>query len=115
MGTSIVPRDSGGRWLPGTSGNPEGRRADSELKLVRALAREHTGLAIATLANLAADDNAQPMARVRACEALLARGWGQPSAEVDVDLAEAPRAPVRFTFQLGEKTLAPALEAGDVG
>jgi hypothetical protein len=116
MGSGIVERDESGRWQRGSSGNPAGRRVEgSQLKLVRQVAREHTVLALNTLAEIAADQKAQPMARVRACEVLLARGWGQPSPEADVDVAESPNVPRRFIFQLGEKRLGPALEAGDVG
>ena len=52
------------------------------------------------------------MARVRACECLLSRGWGQPSPEVELDLAETLEGPLVFKFQMGEEPL--ELEAGDV-
>jgi hypothetical protein len=106
--TAIVRRDGNGRWLPGTTGNPEGRRAEtSELKLVRELARDHTATAIETLVEIAADTQANTMARVRACEALLSRGWGQPSPEVDLDLADGlgDATPAVFVFRLGEQPL----------
>jgi hypothetical protein len=105
--SAIVQRDTAGKWLPGTSGNPVGRRAEGgELKLVRELAREHTAEAVEALREIMLDGGAQPMARVRAAEALLARGWGQPSPEVDLEVANALNdGPIAFKFAMSEKAL----------
>lgn len=109
---SAIARRPDGKWLPGVSGNPEGRRVETELKLVRELAREHTATAINRLVEIAEDGTANAMARVRAAEVILSRGWGQPSPEVDLDLAEAIDGPLVFRFELGEEPL--ELEAGDI-
>jgi len=53
---------------------PEDRRR------VRELAREHTTLAINTLAEICGDAGAKSQARVQAACALLDRGWGRPDA-----------------------------------
>jgi len=99
-----VRRDTNGKWLPGTSGNPQGGRRDPELALVRSLAREKTETAIATLEEIALDRSAQAMARVRAAEVLLSRGWGQPSPEVDLDVVERlADGPVVFRFRMSEE------------
>jgi hypothetical protein len=105
--SAIVRRDTSGKWLPGTSGNPVGRRAEApELKLVRELAREHTAEAVEALREIMLDKGAQPMARVRAAETLLARGWGQPSPEVDLDVANAlSEGPIAFRFHMSEEAL----------
>ena len=62
------PLMRGLRWLPGTSGNPDGRRAESDMKLVRELAREHTAEAVNALREIMLDPRAQAMARARAAE-----------------------------------------------
>jgi hypothetical protein len=81
---SVEPaRDSNGRWRRGASGNPDGRRAehDPQRKRVRELARDHTEEAVEALREIMLDRQAQPMARVRAAEAILQRGWGTPTDE----------------------------------
>ena len=98
-------RDANGRWRPGVSGNPIGRRAETaETKLVRSLARVHTAEAVESLRAIMLDPNAQAMARVQAAKELLARGWGQPADEVLLDAVDARHAdePIRFMFKLGE-------------
>ena len=69
---------------------PENRRR------VRELAREHTALAINTLAEICGDAGAKSQARVQAACALLDRGWGRPEAhDVLIDATdEALRAEV---------------------
>jgi len=91
---SIDPnRTSNGRWRPGVSGNPAGRRAetDPQRRRVRELAREHTEEAVEALREIMVDANAQAMARVRAAEAILARGWG--TATDEATLAALDRGP----------------------
>lgn len=70
-------------WQPGQSGNPSG--LPKALREVVALAREHTPLAIGTLADIAADGDAPPAARVAASEALLDRAWGKAPQTVTVE------------------------------
>jgi hypothetical protein len=111
---SAIARRPDSRWLPGVSGNPEGRRAEtSELKLVRELAREHTADAVEALREIMLDKSAQPMARVRAAETLLSRGWGQPSPEVELDLSETLEGPLVFKFQMGDDPLEIEVDEGE--
>jgi hypothetical protein len=63
-------------WKSGVSGNPLGR--PKSLHDVQALARRHTITAIETLIGIMQDEAAPPAARTRACEVILARGWGTP-------------------------------------
>lgn len=63
----------------GQSGNPGGRpKEDGEVK---ALAKKHTAEAIERLVHWMKSENAK--ASVSACVALLDRGWGKPSQEVE--------------------------------
>jgi hypothetical protein len=72
-GTLVPPRrNENGHWLPGQSGNLEGRTP--LLKGVMDLARQHTETAIAVLAEIV-NDSEQPSARrIVACNSLLDRG-----------------------------------------
>lgn len=66
-------------FVPGKSGNPEGRRAeDRKLKL---LARQHTEKAVATLARYLESEN--PQAAIAAANALLDRAFGRPKQTVE--------------------------------
>lgn len=72
-----------GRPFPkGVSGNPGGR--PKEVAEVRALAKEHSAMAVTTLADIAGDEQVDPRARVAAATALLDRGWGRPSQDIQV-------------------------------
>lgn len=53
-------------------------------KEVQELAREHTGLAIATLVEICKSKKQNGSARVSAANILLCRGWGNPSQHVDL-------------------------------
>jgi hypothetical protein len=109
MTSAIVKRDDNGRWQKGSSGNPEGRRTELAVREVVQLARTATQDAIGTLHEIATDTGAPAMARVRASEALLARGWGSPSSEVDLDLADRAATeelePVEFVWRMGDTEL----------
>jgi hypothetical protein len=53
------------------------------VKEVKALAREHTHMAIQTLAKIAANPKAPPAARAAAASSLLDRAWGKPSGDFE--------------------------------
>lgn len=79
---SIVQRDRDGRFRKGFSGNPLGRPPETpERRRVRELAREKTEQAVEALSTILANPTASDMAKVRAAEALLERGWGRASDE----------------------------------
>jgi hypothetical protein len=70
---SLFVRDSAGRFVKGSSGNPAGYpKAFAE---VVSLARTHTEDAIKALADIV-NRSKNPAARARAAEVLLNRGWG---------------------------------------
>lgn len=71
----------------GQSGNPRGRRAETDPAVieVQALAKAHTAKAIARLAFWMDSENAK--ASVSAAMALLDRGHGKPSQSIDIDAA----------------------------
>jgi hypothetical protein len=100
--STALDRDAGGRFAPGHSGNVGGR--PKQLREVVALARECTVEAIGTLREIALDRNTQPMARVKACESLLLRGWGAPMRETNVEaLLDGDDEEVTFALVLGPK------------
>jgi hypothetical protein len=64
-------------FAPGRSGNPGGRpKAALD---VQALAREHTTAAIRALSEALRD----PKLKVAAAQALLDRGWGKPTVQIN--------------------------------
>lgn len=78
-----VPRRQNGPgrpFKPGQSGNPAGR--PREYGHVRKLARENTDESINTLVAIMRDEDQPAAARVRACEAILDRGWGRPTQPI---------------------------------
>lgn len=64
-------------FQPGQSGNPGGRPKDT----LKALARSHTPLAVATLVSVMANPKAMSSARVSAAREILNRGWGAPESD----------------------------------
>jgi hypothetical protein len=99
--SELVARDVQGRWLPGASPNPGGRPAG--LREIAALARECTTEALEQLRSIMLDPRAAAMARVKAAEVLLDRGWGKPASEVELaELARSADGPIVFKFQMGE-------------
>ncbi len=67
-----------GTFQKGRSGNPGGR--PKAVKDVEEAAREHTPLAMRTLAEICAEARAPAAARVAAASTLLDRAWGKPIA-----------------------------------
>lgn len=77
-------------WVKGQSGNPSGRaRKTPELKEVEEMARQAAPLAVQRLVHWARSKD--PGASVRACTALLERGFGKPlqPIESEVTIREA--------------------------
>lgn len=104
-----VWRDPAGRWLPGRSGNMLGRPAVPQS--VRALARQHTALAITVLASIAADRGASTGARILAARELLDRGHGRPSSqELPQDLAHMSDEDLERLMEDEDEDAPPALE-----
>lgn len=54
------------------------------IKEVQDIAREHTALAMKTLAEIAGNSKMAASARVTAATVLLERGWGKPKQEIEV-------------------------------
>ncbi len=75
------PRRKPGTWPPGVSGNPKGR-APTPPEL-REYARGYGIQCIDGLWNIARNPKMPPGARVRAYEALAARGYGQPTQPLE--------------------------------
>jgi hypothetical protein len=74
---------TGRGFVPGRSGNPGGQ--PKGMAEVRAAARSHTALAMATLARCCTAPDAAWAAKVAAATALLDRGWGRPAQPVDLN------------------------------
>jgi hypothetical protein len=68
-------------FVKGQSGNPAGRRKDTD---VTAMAREFTVEALTALV----DALRSPKERVPAAVALLDRGWGKPTVTIEGNLAQ---------------------------
>lgn len=77
-------RDDRGRFRPGTSGNPGGRRP-SLAALIRSRTRDGASL-VSFLHGVVRDEKAVVRDRIRACEMLLTFGFSKPVATM-LDLA----------------------------
>jgi hypothetical protein len=73
------------KWTKGMpSPNPKGRpKQPKNTAEVRTLAREHTTGAIETLVRVHSNPKAPPAARVAAATAIIDRGWGKPSGDLE--------------------------------
>lgn len=67
-------------WKKGQSGNPKGRAVEDSSE-IKALARKHCPRAIERLREWMESDN--PKASAYAASALLDRGYGKPSQEIE--------------------------------
>jgi len=72
-------------FKPGQSGNPSGRPKITlpDGRSLKDIAREHTEDAVKTLIDVMGDVTAPPPARVSAASAILDRGWGRPTQEIE--------------------------------
>jgi Family of unknown function (DUF5681) len=71
------------KFIPGQSGNPGGR-PKGEVH-VRELARARTADAVQTLVDVMTSKSSPASARVLAASALLDRGYGRPSQQLDLE------------------------------
>ena len=69
-------------WKPGESGNPSGK--PKSIRQVTDLARSRAEKALKVLEDVMNDDGATPASRVSAATILLERGYGKPSADVQL-------------------------------
>ena len=72
-------------FVAGVSGNPAGKPKVTNMRDVRALAREYTELAIETLVEVCSNSDERGAARVAAAGVLLDRGWGKAQQTVVID------------------------------
>ena len=81
------------RFKPGQSGNPSGKPRDKYG--FRALAREHAPEALDRLLSIMRSEaKAHTPSVVRACELIIAHGWGKPPAELALTDGEDKRDPL---------------------
>ena len=75
-----------GRWQPGQSGNPRGRPpATKTSRDLREAAKALTPKALLTLEKIMDNAKAPAPARVKACEVLMAYGFGRPVNTLSMD------------------------------
>jgi hypothetical protein len=74
------------KFKPGQSGNPAGRpRNPKNAAEVRELAREKSGAMLEFLGRVALDSRVPINARIQCAVEILNRGWGKPTATLDVN------------------------------
>jgi hypothetical protein len=104
-------RDAKGRLLPGQrSINPRGRPA--VIRDVKEAAKSHTRQAMLTLLSVMNDSDAPAAARVSAAQAVLDRGWGKPSQNIDakLEVRDAGRIHAEVLMELSRKAREAKLE-----
>ena len=80
-------RDSNGRFVKGTTGNPGGRPTRNEV--AKDYLKAKTMPALELLVTTMEDPEAKPELRVRCAEILLDRALGKPTQPVDADIRAA--------------------------
>jgi hypothetical protein len=78
MSDVVVARGERGKWLPGQSGNPQGRVAI--LNDIKALCRENTREAFETVLGVMRDKKTPPATKLAAAQEVLNRGHGKVQA-----------------------------------
>jgi uncharacterized protein DUF5681 len=93
-----APNPTGiGGWKPGQSGNPSGRA--KVVGEIRALARQHTELALQALVEVVKNKKAHPSARVAAANSILDRGYGRPEAKIELEARPPPEVFCRLPLE----------------
>jgi hypothetical protein len=83
-------RGHGGKWIPGISGNPNGR--PKVIAAIRDAARGHTAAALERLVHLM--DSGDEKIALAAVQEMLSRGWGKPETSLAVSTTtEKPSEP----------------------
>lgn len=85
-GIKRAVRDQKGRFAPGNEQIGQSPGRPPVIRPVRELAKQHTEAAIRLLAEIAADPEANPSARVAAIKEILDRGEGKVTQPVDANL-----------------------------
>jgi hypothetical protein len=89
--TMSQTRHAGGRWIPGISGNPNGR--PKVIAQVRDAARALTPKALERLEHLM--DSFDEKIALAAVQEALSRGWGKPETSLAVTTNEKPPEDIR--------------------
>lgn len=81
-----------GRFLPGQSGNPRGRPAETqETREGKKLLRDAAPSACKLLCDTINDSGAKLELRIRCCEIVLDRVYGKPQQSVELDSMSTPQ------------------------
>lgn len=81
-----------GRFLPGQSGNPRGRPAETqETREGKKLLRDAAPSACKLLCDTINDPGAKLELRIKCCEIVLDRVYGKPQQSVEVDSTTVPQ------------------------
>ncbi len=81
-----------GRFLPGHSGNPGGRPADTqETREGKELLRAASSAACQLLCDTINDPGAKLELRIKCCEIVLDRVYGKPQQAVELDAKSIPQ------------------------
>jgi hypothetical protein len=93
---AVAKRKAGGRWAPGTSGNPggKGQRERSTILRVRELAGNYSEEAVKGLVNIMRNRRASHATRIAAASAILDRAVGKPSSPPAIAFDDGTPVPV---------------------